>query len=94
MKANYTDNKTRLDFAKESATLLLRQKLLFNPNDHFSLIVIGSEDQTDMNYQNIKFLKSLGPGGLETFEQINNIQVNEGETEGDSKFLVNFIISG
>lgn len=85
MKSNYSENKTRLEFAKESATLLLRQKLLFNPNDHFSLIVIGSEDQTDFNYPNIKYLKSLGPAGLETFDQINKIEINESETEGDCK---------
>lgn len=87
MKEIYKEQKTKIQFAKESAQLLLRQKLLFNSKDHFSICLLGSNETTDPVYENVSFIKSLDIPEIETFEKINLIEVNNNEPCGDCKLL-------
>lgn len=85
---NIDNNKTysKIDFAKETATLLLRQKLLFNHKDHFSIILIGTDDQSVPKYDNVAFIKYLEKPEISTFEIINSIEASN-TNKGDCKII-------
>jgi hypothetical protein len=86
MNSNIAEGQTKLEFSKDSASLLLRQKLLFNPKDHVSLVVIGSEESTESEFPNVSFIKSLDVPEIDTFQIIKNIQPFE-DNKGDCKYL-------
>ncbi len=82
------NDKTKIDFAKESASLLLRQKLLFNQKDHFSIFLFGCED-IDNDISNAGFIKSMDIPEIETFEKIKGIEANPLSNSSDSKITIN-----
>lgn len=86
MNEAYNEDQSRLEFSKESASLLLRQKLLFSSNDHFSVLLLGSENSDDYDKQNIQYIKSMDVPELETFDVIRNIKSNENGNKGDCKY--------
>lgn len=70
MTDKYDEKSSKLDFAKESANLLLRQTLLFNPNHHFSVVLHDSSGSAD-------FIKSMDIADLDTFHILNSIHPTE-----------------
>ena len=78
MEEKYDDLSTKLEFSKESAILLLRQKLLFSSNDHFSVLLLGSDLTEDEHYQNCRYIKSQDKAELETLKVLKSIKSESG----------------
>ncbi len=86
MKEPYDETTSKLEFSKESASLLLRQKLLFSSNDHFSVMLLGSADSEDNDKPNISYVKSMDIPEIQTFNTIREIQAESGN-KGDRKIF-------
>lgn len=74
MSESYDEKNSKLDFAKESSNLLLRQTLLFTPNHHFSVVLHDSNETVD-------FIKSLDIADLDTFKILNSIEPSSNTEE-------------
>ena len=93
MNEMYDESTSKIEFSKESACLLLRQKLLFSSNDHFSIMLLGSSNSEDHERPNISYVKSMDIPEIQTFNTIREIQAesdNKGDCKKNSK-IINFI---
>ena len=91
MKKKYLDtDETRLNFGIESIRQLIRQKLLFNvKRDQIGIILMGREGE---EAENINIYSELDFPSIDLLEQLNSIEAEDGEDNGDIFLSIDFAI--
>ena len=91
MKKKFLDtNETRLNFGIESIRQLIHQKLLFNiKSDQIGIILMGREGE---QAENLSLYRELDYPSVELISNLNNINADDEEDEGDIFLSIDFAI--